>query len=138
MHRRSLSVWFVLTGAMFSFSIARPCQLAAQRLLSTRPRDRITRFIDDENRVTLAGNRHPMARLRYDVGGVAPDQHMQSMILTLQPDAKQQRALEQLLSAQHNPQSPYYHRWLTPQSFGERFGVSENDLAQVKGWLQLH
>ena len=138
MQRRSLSVWFILIGVAFSLSIGRPCQLVAQKLLSIRPHDRITRFIDEENRVTLAGNRHPMARLRYDAGAVAPDYHMQSMILTLQPDARQQRALAQLLLAQHNPQSPYYHRWLTPQSFGERFGVSENDLAQVKGWLQLH
>jgi len=138
MLRRSLSSCFILMGVMFSLSIVTPGQLLAQKLLSTRPHDRISRFIDDENRITLSGNRHPMARLQYDVGAAAPDDRMQSMILTLQLDVTQQRALDQLLLAQHNPQSPYYHRWLTPQSFGERFGISENDLAQVKGWLQIH
>jgi pseudomonalisin len=47
-------------------------------------------------------------------------------------------ALNQLLDAQHNPESPYYHQWLTPEQFAERFGVSETDAAQIGGWLQGH
>jgi subtilase family serine protease len=43
-----------------------------------------------------------------------------------------------LLDAQHNPESPYYHQWLTPEEYGERFGISEDDTAQVVNWLQSH
>jgi subtilase family serine protease len=103
-----------------------------------QPRDRITSFIDDDQRVTLRGNVHPLAAARYDAGVVAPDFPIQHMLLTLLPDAAQQEALNQLVDAQHNPESAYYHQWLTPEQYGERFGVSEADTAQVVAWLQGH
>ncbi len=102
------------------------------------PNDRITSFIDDEQRVTLRGNVHPSATAQNDAGEVAPGFPMEHMLLTLTPDAAQQDALEQLLDAQQNPESPYYHQWLTPEQFAERFGVSDNDTAQITRWLQDH
>ncbi len=101
-------------------------------------RDRIVSFIDDQDRVTLRGNRHPLAIARSDAGAVQPDFPMEHMILTLLPDPAQQHDLNSLLDAQHDPESPYYHQWLTPEQYGERFGVSETDAAQVSNWLQLH
>jgi pseudomonalisin len=106
--------------------------------LFMQPRDRITSFIDDDQRVTLRGNVHPLAAARYDAGAVAPDFPMQHMLLTLLPDAAQQEALNQLVEAQHNPESTYYHQWLTPEQYGERFGVSEADAAKIVDWLQGH
>jgi subtilase family serine protease len=106
--------------------------------LFMQPRERITSFIDDDQRVTLRGNHHPLAAAQYDAGAVAPDFPMEHMLLTLLPDAAQQDALNHLLDAQHNPESPYYHQWLTPEQYGERFGVSEGDAAQVVNWLQAH
>ncbi|HWW15208.1 MAG TPA: S53 family peptidase [Candidatus Dormibacteraeota bacterium] len=106
--------------------------------LFIQPRDRITSFIDDDQRVTLRGNVHPLAAARYDAGAVAPDFPMEHMLLTLLPDAAQQEALNQLVEAQHNPESPYYHQWLTPEQYGERFGLSEADAAKVVDWLQGH
>ena len=103
-----------------------------------QPADRITSFIDDEQTVALPGNRHPLAVAEYDGGAVAPDFPMQHMILTLLPDAAQQDALTQLVEAQNNPESSYYHQWLTPEEYAERFGVSEADVAQISGWLQGH
>jgi pseudomonalisin len=101
-------------------------------------KDRITSFIDDEQTITLRGNVHPMARAQYDAGAVAPDFPMEHMLLTLLPDAAQQDALNLLLDAQHNSESPYYHQWLTPQQYGERFGISDGDTAQIVEWLQGH
>lgn len=103
-----------------------------------QPQDRITTFIDDEQRVTLPGNRHPLAIAKYDAGRVDPGYRMDHMVLTLLPGPAQQAALDQLLEAQHNPESPSYHQWLTPEQYGERFGVSEADAAQVTEWLQAH
>jgi pseudomonalisin len=100
--------------------------------------DRITSFIDDDQRVTLRGNVHPVALAQYDAGAVAPDFPMEHMLLTLLPDATQQDALNQLVDAQNNLESPYYHQWLTPEQYGERFGVSDGDTAQIAGWLQGH
>jgi subtilase family serine protease len=104
----------------------------------TQPQDRITSFVDDEQRISLAGNRHPLATSQYDAGKVAPNFPMEHMLLTLLPDAVQQDVLAQLLDAQHDPESPSYHRWLTPEQYGERFGVSESDAGQVTAWLQQH
>jgi subtilase family serine protease len=102
------------------------------------PSDRITSFIDDDQRVTLRGNVHPLATAQNDAGEVVPGFPMEHMLLTLLPDAAQQDALQQLLDAQLNPESPYYHQWLMPEQFGERFGVSDNDTAQITRWLQDH
>jgi pseudomonalisin len=106
--------------------------------LFSQPQDRITTFVDDEQRVVLRGNRHPLAIAQFDAGAVSPTYRMDRMVLTLLPDAAQQDALEQLLDAQHNPESPFFHQWLTPEQYGERFGVSESDAAQVTAWLQAH
>src|SRR5580700_2008835 len=106
--------------------------------LFAQARDRITSYIDDEQRVTLRGNVHPLAVAQYDAGTVAPGFPMEHMLLTLLPDAAQQDALNQLLDAQHNPESPYYHQWLTPEQYAERFGISDADVAQVVGWLRDH
>jgi pseudomonalisin len=100
--------------------------------------DRITGYIDDDQRVTLRGNVHPLALAQYDAGAVAPDFPMQHMLLTLLPDATERDALNQLVDAQNNLESPYYHQWLTPEQYGERFGVSDSDTAQIAGWLQGH
>jgi pseudomonalisin len=99
-------------------------------------KDRITSYIDDDQRVTLRGNVHPLAQAQYDAGAVAPDFPMEHMLLTLLPDSTQQDILNQLVEAQNNPESPYYHQWLTPEQYGERFGVSDSDAAQVVAWLQ--
>jgi pseudomonalisin len=99
-------------------------------------KDRITSFIDDEQTVTLRGNVHPLALAQYDDGAVPPDFPMEHMLLTLLPDPAQLDLLLQLLDAQHNPESAYYHQWLTPEQYGERFGISDADIAQIANWLQ--
>jgi pseudomonalisin len=106
--------------------------------LFTQPRDRITNYVDDDQRATLSGNRHPLATAENDAGPVAPDYRMDRMVLTLLPDAAQEAALLQLLEEQQNPESPYYHRWLSPEQYGESFGVSESDTAQIADWLIAH
>ena len=103
-----------------------------------QPRDRITTFIDDEQRVTLQGNRHPLATAEYDAGAVTPAYRMERMLLTLLPDAAQEQSLNQFVDAQYNPESANYHQWLTPTQFADRFGVSEADAGHIAGWLESH
>ena len=109
-----------------------------EHLRQVRPVDRIRGPIDDQARVTREGNLHPMARREFDSGRVAPEMPMERMVLLLQPDTAQQRALDELVAAQHDPESPLYQQWLTPEEFGARFGVSESDTEQVKAWLESH
>jgi subtilase family serine protease len=110
--------------------------LVAQRTI--RPVNRITTVIDDRITVPRPGDRHAMARAEFHVGPASPDTPMERMILELSPDQDQQAALDALLAAQQDPESPDYHRWLTPEEFGNQFGVSETDIARVVTWLQGH
>ncbi|MGO9607539.1 MAG: protease pro-enzyme activation domain-containing protein [Candidatus Binataceae bacterium] len=48
---------------------------------------------------------------------------------------RDQAALNELLSAQQNPQSPEYHKWLSPQDYARRFGPADADFNQVSQWL---
>jgi pseudomonalisin len=105
-------------------------------LAAQTPLDRITTPLNDAMRVTLTGNRHPMARPEYDAGAAALDTRMERMMLVLRPDAAQQLALENLLEALQDAQSPLYHQWLTPESFGRTFSISDHDLNNVVGWLE--
>jgi subtilase family serine protease len=128
---------------LFCLGSSAIAQVPSEPPLFTQPpfaeaKDRITSFIDDEQRMTLPGNRHPSANAQYDNGAVPPDFRMDQMLITLLPDAAQENALIQLIDDQHDPESPYYHQWLTPQQYGELFGVSESDARLVMGWLQAH
>jgi subtilase family serine protease len=58
------------------------------------------------------------------------------MALYLKPTADQDAAMTQLIADQQNPASPSYHQWLTPEQFGARFGVNDEDLAVLTSWLQ--
>jgi pseudomonalisin len=115
-------------------------QTAAQLrdLSSVRPMDRILLPIANDRRAVLSGQRHPLATPGYSIGKAAPDLYMQRMVLVLAADPAQDAALEELLRAQHDSESPYYHQWLTPAQFGMRFGISQNDLSQVTKWLQTN
>jgi subtilase family serine protease len=45
-------------------------------------------------------------------------------------------ALHSLLNALHDPASPHYHQWLSPQQFGLRFGPDSATVARVTHALQ--
>jgi subtilase family serine protease len=47
----------------------------------------------------------------------------------------QETALQELLIAQRDPHSTLYHQWLTPESFADRFGVADEDVAATESWL---
>src|ERR1041385_4255814 len=55
------------------------------------------------------------------------------LLLSVRPDAQTQ--LQQLLAEQEDPKSPNYHKWLTPAEFGAKFGPTDQDIADVTGWL---
>lgn len=99
---------------------------------------RVGRLIDERQSVTMEGNVHPLARAEFDRGMVSSDTRLERMVLVLKPSASRQAELDAMVGAQHDPQSPFYHRWITPAEFGARFGVSAQEIAQVTGWLAGH
>ncbi len=96
-----------------------------------------TRQIDESNRVP-SGNVHPLASAQADAGPADLNLSMERMILSLKLRPRAQARLDKLIAAQHDPKSPLYHHWLTPEQFGAQFGLSDDDLASVTSWLTGH
>ncbi|HYB40884.1 MAG TPA: protease pro-enzyme activation domain-containing protein, partial [Candidatus Methylomirabilis sp.] len=63
---------------------------------------------------------------------------MEHMLLQLRRSPERERALGEFLDALHTPGSADFHRWLSPQQFGARFGLARADLDAVTAWLQSH
>ncbi len=97
---------------------------------------RITQKIDERSLATLRGNTHPLAKPKYDLGAAPGSKVAGRLILVLARSAAQEASLQTWLSSVQDPNSPNYHKWLTPDEFGKSFGVSDADLATVEGWLQ--
>jgi hypothetical protein len=116
---------------MLAFS-ALPQGTHAQALLQ----DRIAQPIESANAVPLTGTLHPLARSEFDTGVVDNAKALQGMIIDFKRSEAQEASLKALLAAQQDPSSPSYHQWLTPAQFGQQFGMSAADLAQVSAWLQ--
>ena len=123
-----LPAFFLL---MLAFS-ALPQGAQAQTVLQ----DRITQPIESASSVPLMGSVHPLARIGFDTGLVDNAKVLQGMTINFKRSAAQEASLQALLAAQQDPSSPSYHQWLTPAQFGQQFGMSAADLAQVSAWLQ--
>jgi hypothetical protein len=102
---------FLLLSALLLQGLSAVAQVknSSSNLLSIQPRDRITDFIDDEQRVVLRGNVHPLASPQFDMGPVESGYRMERMVLTLRPDAEQLGALAQFMGEQQDPESPHYN-----------------------------
>jgi hypothetical protein len=100
-------------------------------------RARVMQPVDMQNLVTLHGNVHPLARPEFDQGVAPDDLPMERMLLVLQRAPDQEAALRQLLDDQQTKTSPQFHRWLTPEQFGQHFGPADSDIQEVTNWLTV-
>jgi uncharacterized protein (TIGR03437 family) len=98
--------------------------------------DRIAGTIDATHLAKISGNVKRAARPEWDRGPVDPAMKLNYVRLMFQPSAAQQAALEQLLGDQQNPRSPNFRKWLTPEQYANRFGVSQADINKVIGWMR--
>ncbi len=103
-----------------------------------QPRDRLRGEITDSDMVRLPGNVHPALARAVSEAAVDVNFPMEHMILLLQPEPAQQAALDQLVAEQHDPQSSQFTKFLTPEQYAARFGVSQNDIDRITGWLTQH
>src|SRR5579863_3683669 len=97
---------------------------------------RLAHGIGDTQVAILPGSLHPNAQARYDQGPEDPSRNLPYMTLSLKPSPAQQAALDKLLGDQQDRSSPGYHKWLTPEQFGDRFGLAPSDYATVSAWIE--
>ncbi|HXZ42511.1 MAG TPA: S53 family peptidase, partial [Terriglobales bacterium] len=98
--------------------------------------DRIAGTIETYPAVVLEGSVYAKAQPQFDQGPVEPSFKLACITMVMQPSAKQQADLQQLLKQQQDPSSPNYHKWLTPEQYADRFGLSSNDVEKLTVWLQ--
>src|ERR1019366_9310063 len=94
------------------------------------------RVVNDADTVAVPGNVSPRLSGAVDVGRTDSALPIEKMILVLRPAAGASDRLPRLLEEQLDPASSNYHRWLTPEEYGRQFGVPDEDLNAVLGWLQ--
>lgn len=102
---------------------------------TVRAPSRITEPLDVSKLVRLPGNTHPLARPEYDRGPAPDGLPMDRMLLVLKRGPEQEAQLGKLLTNQQVKSSPQYHHWLTPEEFGQQFGVDNADIQTVTNWL---
>ncbi len=88
----------------------------------------------DATHVQVLRGHHPQWAIPQNSVGVASSEMVLTLVLSRSP--QQQGAFDKFVSDQQNPASPDFHHWLTPSEVGERFGLSEPDIAAITGWLQ--
>ena len=94
--------------------------------------------IDETQLVTLRGNVRPEATASHDLGQVADSMPMNHLQLVLVRPSGMEAALEDYMRAAQTPGSPNYHAWLTAEEIGAKYGPDSQDIAAVRGWLELH
>ncbi|MGO9715804.1 MAG: protease pro-enzyme activation domain-containing protein [Steroidobacteraceae bacterium] len=97
---------------------------------------RIIAPIDDSQRVALTGQVPRAVRESTDLGDADPKQVAERVTLVLHGSAAQDADLDQFLRDVQTRGRPEYRRWLTPRTFGQRFGVAPADLAVIGTWLR--
>jgi subtilase family serine protease len=118
------SIFAALTALVLCLAPAAAQNRIAQAVTSTAPRVALTHTVS------------PRALAAVDLGAAPADRTLSSVTLRFNMSSAQSAALDTLLAAQQNPQSPLYHQWLTPDQYAAQFGLSAADIAKVTAWLQ--
>jgi subtilase family serine protease len=117
-----------LSLALLIASVFSSLSFAAQQ-------DRISGSLSSGESHVLKGNIRHQARPEYDQGRVDPGMQMGTITLMTAPTSEQESAIKLLLTQQQDRKSPNYHKWITPEQYADRFGLSENDMQQLVAWL---
>lgn len=57
------------------------------------------------------------------------------LTMTITMKVRDTERVNRLLAEQQDPNSPNYHRWITPQEFSARFGPDPVQFKAVRDWL---
>jgi subtilase family serine protease len=115
---------------VLSVSVVAQTNVPARALITTQ--------VNEQRLVTLSGSVHPLAKKEFDAGAAETSQPAGRLLLQLKRPGERETALQSFLQDVHRTGSSSYHKWLTPQQFGQQFGVADSDLGQIKSWLQSH
>ena len=99
---------------------------------------RVTKPVDDAKRTMLSGHIPGALRHAVDLGRLDPSTPSEHMVMVLKSSDEQLHELHRVLDEQQDKNSENYHQWITPEQFGNYFGVHDDDIAKISGWLESH
>ena len=108
---------------------------AAVAALGTHEAPRVTQTVMDSQRMTLAQTHLNVTAQATSGTPLTETTAMNHLQLILKRSPIRSAQIEARIANQHNPQSPLFHQWLTPQQFGDAYGVVDSDIAAVTSWL---
>ena len=124
---------FPLVGQFFGVAAV---FVSASLAPAQQPANRVLDAIDTRSTAALPGSISPRIAAGLDMGRLDPATPLNGVTIYFSPTPEQQAQLDALVAAQQTPGSPYYHAWLTPAQYANKFGLSDADLAKVEGWLE--
>jgi hypothetical protein len=98
----------------------------------------ITQPVDDTRLVTLIGNTRPEAKAAHDRGRLADSFPMEHMLLQLKRSPELEQEFEQHVESLTEKSSPNFRHWITASEQGEKYGLAQQDLDTITGWLKSH
>jgi len=123
--RFCLAAAFLLLASAGAASVQAQIQIKGQ----------ITEAINPARRKVIGNSIHPLANAANDRGHADASLAMKDMLLLLQPTQARSAALKQYVNDLHNPNSPSFHKWLTPEQYALQYGVGDGDIKTVSDWL---
>jgi subtilase family serine protease len=130
---RPKKLFAIQCTALFTLLSIPVLQASAQ---NSNVQSRITGPVGSGEMVALLGHVPRKADPQYDQGRVEPSFQLKEVTLLTLPSASQQKALSRLVAEQQDRSSANYHKWLTPEEYADRFGLSTNDIEKISTWLK--
>lgn len=121
-------IWMVLISLLVFVDSALSADLSARPLINQK--------IDASKQITLPDGIQSEVFAANDRGRISDDFLLDHILLMLKRSPEREVALAKFIEEQHDKNSPNYHRWLTAQEFGDRFGSASSDLIEVTNWLK--
>src|SRR5208282_4844511 len=126
----------VAVGALAAMLAGAPRGFAAGD--PPRARALVTRHIDEQRLVRLAGNTRREANAANDRGRVPDDFPMEHMLLLLKRPPELEQQFEEYIDSLSDKSSPNFRHWLTADEQGQSYGPAQEDVDAVTGWLEAH
>ncbi len=98
----------------------------------------ITEPIDEARLVTLLGNTRPEANAANDRGRMPDAFRVDHMLLQLKRSPSLEREFEQYIDSLTDKSSPNFRHWMMAEEQGEKYGLAQQDLDAITGWLGSH
>jgi subtilase family serine protease len=133
---KKFGIAFVLAALSLAISLgltARVAQAedAAHPILITSP-------IDETQLVTLAGNTRIEANAKHDRGPLPDGFPVDHMLLQLKRAPQLEQAFDRQIESMTDKSSPNFRHWIMAAEQGEKYGLAQQDIDTITGWLRSH